>query len=65
MLICTTITPATAVMTNDIHWYRMVWYADASKTQVVGYADGYCDGGYEQYGQQTEHYSISYFTMCP
>ena len=59
------VVPAQAGGLFDIYWYRITWFSDASKTHVVGYADGYCEGGYEEYGQQTTHSTIVYFTLCP
>ena len=57
--------PAQAGGLFDIYWYRITWFSDASKTHVVGYADGYCEGRYEEHGQQTLHSTIVYFTECP
>ncbi len=59
------VVPAQAGGLFDIYWYRITWFSDASKTQVVGYADGYCEGRYEEHGQQTVHSTIVYFTTCP
>lgn len=59
------VVPAQAGGLFEIYWYRITWFSDASKTQVVGYADGWCEGRYEEHGQQTVHSTIVYFTMCP
>ena len=49
----------------DIHYFRITWFTDASKSQVSGYLDGYCSGNTEEHGQQTIYSTIRYFTMCP
>ena len=59
------VVPAQAGGLFDIYWYRITWFSDAGKTQVVGYADGWCEGRYEEHGQQTVHSTIVYFAECP
>ncbi|WP_126006293.1 hypothetical protein [Sphingomonas koreensis] len=59
------VVPAQAGGLFEIYWYRITWFSDASKTNVVGYADGWCEGRYEEHGQQTVHSTIVYFAECP
>jgi hypothetical protein len=58
--------PAAPAAAADILWYRHTFYSDASRTTIVGAADGYCDGDYiVWHGYQTPYTTIRYYTMCP
>lgn len=38
------------------HWYEVVYYSDASKTNIVGLEDSYCGSGVVLEGQRTAHF---------
>ncbi|HEU0078120.1 MAG TPA: hypothetical protein VFQ76_10755 [Longimicrobiaceae bacterium] len=58
--------PAAPTAAADILWYRRTFYSDATRTTIVGAADGYCDGDYiVWHGYQTSDSPIRYYTMCP
>ena len=63
------LTAAHAGLTDRVYVHQYIYYSDASKTTMVGSANGYCGGnGNEEWlyitGQTTSHYDKVAFGYC-
>lgn len=57
---------AAAPSTADTIAYKHTFYSDATYTQQVGYAFGYCDGDYIVWsGYETDYYRYRFMGQCP
>ena len=58
--------PAPTEGAADIIAYKHTFYSDATYSQVVGYAFGYCDGDYIVWsGYETDYYRYRFMGQCP
>jgi hypothetical protein len=58
--------PAPSEGAADVIAYKHTFYSNATYTQVVGYAFGYCDGDYIVWsGYETDYYRYKFMGQCP